>query len=102
MDNVINYNNFFESNAVIFSLRDLFQDQSWEMYTYQGSLTTPPCYESVTWLLLTQPLKINGADLAKLRMIKDATGNPLKANGRPLQSPNGRSFSLANAQLCYA
>ena len=30
-----------------------------DFFTYEGSLTTPPCSEVVTWLVLREPLKIS-------------------------------------------
>ena len=33
-------------------------------YTFQGSLTTPPCSEGVTWLVLKSPLKIADGQIA--------------------------------------
>lgn len=30
-----------------------------DFYRYRGSLTTPPCYESVQWTVFRQPLTIS-------------------------------------------
>ncbi len=52
-------------------------------YTFQGSLTTPPCSEEVTWLVLKTPVKINAAAVARF-------GEIYPMNARPVQSTNGR------------
>lgn len=31
----------------------------WSFYTYQGSLTTPPCYETVQWIVLRCPIAVS-------------------------------------------
>jgi carbonic anhydrase len=56
-------------------------------YTFQGSLTTPPCSEQVTWLLLKTPLKIADGEIA-------AFGKIYPMNARPTQSLNGRTIRV--------
>jgi len=54
-------------------------------YTFQGSLTTPPCSEEVRWLVLKTPLKIADEEIA-------AFGKLYPMNARPTQSRNGRAI----------
>ena len=49
---------------------------------YSGSLTTPPCSEGVTWLVLTTPLEASAQQLATFH---DLLGD----NARPLQRMGG-------------
>ena len=32
-------------------------------YHYEGSLTTPPCSETVDWIVLTQPIEVDEDDI---------------------------------------
>lgn len=41
-----------------FLLTDLLPTKYQALFTYEGSLTTPPCYEIVTWIVLRQPIFI--------------------------------------------
>jgi carbonic anhydrase len=52
-------------------------------YTFQGSLTTPPCSEDVTWFVLKTPLPIANDEIA-------AFGKIYALNARPVQPLNGR------------
>jgi carbonic anhydrase len=52
-------------------------------YRYSGSLTTPPCSESVDWLLLTDSIQVADADVAAFAKLY-----PL--NARPAQKTNRR------------
>lgn len=54
-------------------------------YTYPGSLTTPPCSEIVTWLVLKTPIEASQAQI-------DAMNSNLGDNARPLQALNGRTI----------
>jgi carbonic anhydrase len=52
-------------------------------YRYPGSLTTPPCAETVEWLLLTNPITVAESDVAAFSKLY-----PL--NARPVQRDNRR------------
>ena len=52
-------------------------------YRYAGSLTTPPCSETVEWLLLTDPIQVADADIAGFAKLYGM-------NARPVQKANRR------------
>lgn len=39
---------------------------SWDYWTYPGSLTVPPLLESVTWIVLKQPISISSQQVRRL------------------------------------
>jgi len=52
-------------------------------YTFNGSLTTPPCSEGVTWYVLKHPATVSSGEIARF-----AKAYPM--NARPVQPLNGR------------
>lgn len=51
-------------------LENLLPTSNRSYWSYQGSLTTPPYYESVTWFVLKQPIKCNATQIDKFRQIQ--------------------------------
>ena len=58
-------------------------------FNYSGSLTTPPCSEGVNWFVLTAPVQISDAQLARFREV-------IFNDARPVQPVNGRTVRLGN------
>ncbi|EAA0892685.1 carbonic anhydrase [Salmonella enterica] len=54
------------------------------VYRFSGSLTTPPCSEGVTWMVLKQPVSASAEQIRQFRSVLQ------HANNRPVQSLNGR------------
>ena len=54
-------------------------------YRYSGSLTTPPCSEGVSWLVMTTPVELSSAQLSQLESL-------FEGNNRPVQPLNDRSL----------
>ncbi|WP_121454898.1 carbonic anhydrase [Acidovorax sp. 106] len=58
-------------------------------YSFEGSLTTPPCSEGVKWMVLKEPVKLSPQQIKAFRQIYNA-------NARPLQPLNGRVVKESN------
>jgi len=77
----------FGTDAEIFSAESLIEllqhkDRYWK---YSGSLTTPPCTETVTWLVMMEPLAITQAQVSSIVALSGTADN-----FRPTQPLNGR------------
>jgi carbonic anhydrase len=56
-----------------------------DYYMYEGSLTTPPCTENVTWFVLKTPSQVSGDAIARF-------GRIYSGNVRPVQPRNDRDI----------
>lgn len=51
-------------------------------YRYPGSLTTPPCSETVEWLVLTTPIEVAAADIAAFAKLYPMDARPVQKSNR--------------------
>lgn len=58
-------------------------------YTYPGSLTTPPCSEIVTWLVMKDHITASHEEIEEIEALEHQ-------NNRPVQGLNGRTVSGYN------
>lgn len=58
-------------------------------YAYQGSLTTPPCSEGVSWHVLKEPVQMSNEQMNAFKKL-------FPMNARPLQPLNGRKVYESN------
>lgn len=55
-----------------------------DYYRFSGSLTTPPCSEGVTWIVLKQPITLSKSEITKFKSVFK------HQNNRPIQPLHGR------------
>lgn len=61
-------------------------------WTYHGSLTTPPLFESVDWIVLKESIEFSKEQIESLRCLKYATGSSMQDNFRPPCPMKGRQL----------
>lgn len=74
---------------IILSL--LMPDFSRDYFTYEGSLTFPPCTEGVRWIVKSEPLMISSRQVRKFRKLCGYRGR-IENNVRPVQKINDREL----------
>lgn len=76
------------------NLGEIFAPQlSGEFYHYEGSLTTPPCSESVHWYVMQTPAGVGKAMVNNFKSLF-----PPPANNRPIQPLNGRAVVVSDLE----
>ncbi|GLG93925.1 Carbonic anhydrase 7 [Gryllus bimaculatus] len=71
------------------TLDSLLPENRMNYFTYNGSLTTPPCLEVVTWIEFKQPILLSEAQVAAFRNLHSPEGL-MTHNHRPVQELSGR------------
>jgi len=51
-------------------------------WSYEGSLTTPPCSEIVDWMVAMQPVEVDAADIARFAALYPMNARPVLADNR--------------------
>jgi len=87
-----------------FAMSDFIPDDTRYFYRYEGSLTTPACYEAVQWTVLNETLPISETQLAQFRTVfftpEDSEAPlPMENNYRPVQELHGRVVRVNNPDL---
>ncbi|XP_053119548.1 carbonic anhydrase-related protein 11 isoform X2 [Hemicordylus capensis] len=77
------------------NLEDLYPE-TFGFITYQGSMSTPPCYETVTWILIDRPINITSVQIHSLRLLSQNLPSQIfrsmSDNSRPIQPLLHRSL----------
>lgn len=75
-----------EVQGVSINASDLLPESS-TYYSYEGSLTTPPCSQGVRWNILTEPIEVSEEQIETFRRW-------YQVNARPVQPTNGRTIEF--------
>ncbi|XP_059152090.1 carbonic anhydrase 1-like, partial [Physella acuta] len=74
-----------------FALSEILPDlNNLDYYRFDGSLTYPPCHESVIWSVATEFIPISKSQLNMFRNLQTRDQNPMVDNFRPPQNLNQR------------
>ncbi|KAK2823580.1 hypothetical protein Q7C36_020180 [Tachysurus vachellii] len=91
-----------DTNIPSFNVRHLLPNSLERFYRYSGSLTTPPCYQSVNWTIFNDTITVSRKQLAALEeTLKGGHNQSLTKNFRSPQNLYGRrvlvSFPTSNS-----
>ena len=72
-----------------------------EFISYKGSLTTPPCYETVLWHVMKNKLTVSESQLNQFRKLftGDINSESMSDNWRPIQPMNNRTLFTCDNQI---
>ncbi|KAJ4938929.1 hypothetical protein JOQ06_028395 [Pogonophryne albipinna] len=75
------------------NIEEIYPETS-SFITYDGSMTTPPCFETVTWLLMNKPVYLTRMQMHSLRLLSQNQPSQIflsmSDNVRPVQELNNR------------
>ncbi|XP_047415205.1 carbonic anhydrase 14 isoform X2 [Sciurus carolinensis] len=86
-----------------FNVQELLPPQLEQFFRYNGSLTTPPCYQSVLWTVFNRRAQISMGQLEKLQetlfSTEEEPSEPLIQNYRAPQPLNQRTVFASFTQV---
>jgi carbonic anhydrase len=100
LDDIIPYDSVVKIEEP-FTLRSLLPSSYRTFYRYEGSLTTPPCSQVVTWIVVTQVQKIGYAQLNEFTRLDNRENTLVGNTNRRLQSLNGRKVEVSSDAHCF-
>jgi len=112
LSNFASVKNGGQKKTVTVNLKKLLPEQHDNFFHYAGSLTTPPCFQSVKWIVNPVPIKVSeDMMVSEFRALIDSpmsgilnTTVQMGNNYRPIQPLNGRTvfanFDPKAAPLC--
>ncbi|KAF3839708.1 hypothetical protein F7725_018425 [Dissostichus mawsoni] len=83
-----------------FDVQTLLPEDLGRYFRYNGSLTTPPCHQSVTWTLFNERIQISPAQLLKLETI--LYSSKAEDPDRMLLQDNYRTTQPLNHRVVFA
>ncbi|XP_012254085.2 carbonic anhydrase 2-like [Athalia rosae] len=98
---VIGKENIILEDLILESILMTNRPSSQNYFTYNGSLTTPPCSEVVTWIDFKQPHILSREQIAAFRRIRSAEGERVTHNFRPVQPLEDRIVYENIPELSY-
>lgn len=108
MAHISDVHNLDDHHLVTFKLNDVIDSSKMTSYfRYHGSLTTPECYESVTWTVFDHTMGVSELQMEEFRSLYLDNGTThLVNNYRPVQDLYGRtvhkySYSASGAAGSY-
>nr|BAR87951.1 carbonic anhydrase [Dugesia japonica] len=81
--------NLHEKNAYL-NLNNLLPNNTDRYFTYSGSLTTPPCNESVIWIVFEYPITMSQEQILQFQKVHCEDDCETSANYRPVCPINDR------------
>ncbi|XP_041051499.1 carbonic anhydrase 14 isoform X1 [Carcharodon carcharias] len=82
-----------------FDINMLLPNQLYRFFRYNGSFTTPPCFQSVTWTVFNETVQISQAQLDKLETSLKTGHGMLDSNFRHAQPLNRRTVFASFSSL---
>lgn len=71
------------------SINDLLPNGLDSFYTYAGSLTTPPCFQVVNWIVMSERLYLNAKQIEMFRNLYRPGSSETIANASPNENGDG-------------